>query len=95
MTYVKRAMEHRQCVVCGFADTRALQWHHDKDLVEKYGAKVAGIARLVNAGAPIGKIRVELKKCVVMCANCHSIHHANEREEHRVRKERNPDQRRG
>jgi hypothetical protein len=74
--YVEKRKMRGRCVHCGFSDTRALDWHHDERMVEIYGPKRAAISAMVQGGDDIGKIRSELRKCVLLCANCHRIHHA-------------------
>ena len=60
------------CVKCGFADYRALEFHHldprQKDLA---------VADFVSRGASSAKIGKEIEKCIVLCANCHRIEHYN------------------
>jgi len=54
------------CVVCGYDKyIGALEFHHvNPD--EKEGSKNRNIA-----GVPIKRLKEELKKCVLVCANCH------------------------
>lgn len=58
------------CSHCGFADHRALHFHHHD------GNKEANIADLVSNGSSIKTIQKEAEKCIVLCANCHAIEHA-------------------
>jgi hypothetical protein len=57
------------CIRCGEADPPCLDFHHlrDKDSV------VAGLA---CAGWSVERVRREIAKCVVLCANCHRKFHA-------------------
>jgi hypothetical protein len=57
------------CLQCGFRDYRALQFHHTE------GDKEANIADMVRAGMSVEALRREIEKCIVLCANCHSIEH--------------------
>jgi len=78
----RRNLEHMQrikmasgCVRCGFNDAAcALDFHHVK---EKSFAVTGGKGML----ASIETLNSELAKCVVLCANCHRIHHAESRKE--------------
>ena len=63
-----------KCSKCGFAHPAAMDFHHI-DPAEKE----SGIDRLLRNGA-MAKIREEMKKCIVLCANCHRVHHYEERE---------------
>ena len=56
------------CNRCGFDDYRAFQFHHT-------GEKEHNIADMLRNGYPLSKIKEEAKKCEVLCANCHQIHH--------------------
>jgi hypothetical protein len=58
-----------KCIDCGIKDWRVLQFDHIKN-------KSANIADMIN-GNSLLKIKNEIKKCVVRCANCHQIktHH--------------------
>ena len=59
-----------KCVRCGESDIRCLDFHHRPGHV-----KVAGLARLATDGATLQVIDRELKKCVVLCKNCHAKEH--------------------
>jgi hypothetical protein len=61
------------CTKCGFAHSAALDFHH-----EDPSKKEANIHRLLSNGQH-AKLREELKKCIVLCANCHRIHHYEEK----------------
>lgn len=61
-----------KCNRCGFDDYRALQFHHEDN-------KKHNIAQMVVDGFNLNKIQEEAKKCEVLCANCHQIHHFKER----------------
>lgn len=62
-----------KCEVCGFSHVACLDFHHingdDKELE---------VSTLVHSGNK-KRILEEIKKCVVLCSNCHRIHHFNER----------------
>jgi len=60
------------CAICGYNKcAEALDFHHpgDKDI---------GIARLSNKDKSIKRIKKEMDKCVIRCANCHRELHAKE-----------------
>jgi hypothetical protein len=78
---LKKGMVDRlggKCIYCGFNKYQsALDFHH-------VGEKTHEIGRLFNdaAGAPNGKARrlleEEVKKCVLVCSNCHKGLHSGE-----------------
>lgn len=64
----------RVCERCGFADFRALQFHHKES-----GGKEFNLADMVHSGFREAKIQCEISKCIVLCANCHQIEHYQNR----------------
>lgn len=55
------------CVVCGYDKyIGALEFHHVNPAEKGAGTKQRNIA-----GFPIKRLTEELKKCVLVCANCH------------------------
>ena len=56
------------CERCGFDDHRALVFHHIRD-------KEDNISSMVSKGRSPRHIAEEIKKCIVLCANCHLIEH--------------------
>ena len=74
----RRVQEYRvgkTCVRCGFADHRAIDFHHRDPL-----QKEVKIAELYRKGWSWERMRLELDKCDPLCRNCHAILHAEERE---------------
>ena len=60
------------CSICGYNKcAEALDFHHinDKDI---------GISRLINKDKSIKRIKKEIDKCNILCANCHRELHAKE-----------------
>lgn len=71
----RRARERRQrflfeyynthsCVDCGEKDPVVLEFDH-------IGEKYKGIAIMVNRGLSMERLKKEIAKCEVVCANCH------------------------
>ena len=58
------------CAECGEHHPATLQFHHldgtDKDET---------ISTLCNSLASINRIKAEMAKCIILCANCHAIEH--------------------
>jgi hypothetical protein len=67
-----------KCTTCGFSHPAALDFHHEDPT-----KKEAHIHRLLQNGLS-AKLRKELKKCIVLCANCHRIHHYDERQDKKM-----------
>ena len=61
------------CTKCGFAHPAALDFHHT-DPTQKDG----NIHKFVSNGQ-FKKAHEEIKKCIVLCANCHRVHHHEEK----------------
>jgi DNA-directed RNA polymerase subunit M/transcription elongation factor TFIIS len=60
------------CSKCGYEDDgRALQFHH------KYGEKDSSIPEMVNSSNTWDVLLDELRKCDILCANCHIIEHTS------------------
>ena len=57
------------CSICGEKDFRCLQFDH----IER-STKVSSVANLVSDKAPLSKVKQEIDKCRVLCANCHAKH---------------------
>jgi predicted nucleic-acid-binding Zn-ribbon protein len=68
----KRALS---CERCGFADFRALEFHH-----ERTGLKDFNVADMIRSGLSVSAMMREIEKCIVLCSNCHQIEHYKERE---------------
>ena len=60
------------CIKCGFSHSAALDFHHINP-----SEKENLVSKLVSDGRYTAA-RKEVKKCVVLCANCHRVHHYEE-----------------
>lgn len=63
--------KEKKCKKCGFSDPRALQFHHIDPKNKKNCVSV-----LISMGYKEETILEEVEKCIVLCANCHSILHS-------------------
>lgn len=67
--------EHKsglKCSRCGESHVATIDFHH------RVGEKENGISKMVADGYSIERILRELKKCEVLCANCHrKVHFKN------------------
>lgn len=61
-----------KCSKCEFDHPAALDFHHQDE-------KLTAVATAVARGWSKEKILEEINKCIVLCSNCHRIHHYNER----------------
>jgi hypothetical protein len=63
-----------KCMECGWSGNQAaLQFHHTKPTEKEFV-----IGNVANKRWEF--IAQELKKCILLCANCHAIHHSSKAE---------------
>lgn len=62
------------CADCGTTDIRVLEFDH-------LGNKITGISQM--RGYSLSKIKEEIAKCEVVCANCHNIRTSERRKDWR------------
>lgn len=55
------------CVVCSERETACLDFHH-------LGGKDMNVSEMLARNDD--RVKEEIKKCVVLCSNCHRKHHA-------------------
>ena len=84
--YIKRVAERREslkifvaklksklkCSRCPESDSRCLDFHHLDP-----SKKTISISRAWMSGCSIKTILKEIKKCIVLCSNCHRKEHAS------------------
>ena len=72
--YIQNMKNQLHCVDCGQRHPATLHFHHlnSED-------KVFSISYAANRGFSLDRIRKEIGKCIVLCANCHAIRHYNMR----------------
>lgn len=61
-----------KCLRCCESHTACLDYHHVNE-----AQKLFNITRAVNDGVAQSKIVNEMKKCIVLCSNCHRKEHYN------------------
>ncbi len=67
-----RAVEYKggKCSICNYNKSMAaLQFHHIDPTQKEFGIARSGISRAWE------KIKKELDKCILLCANCHAERH--------------------
>lgn len=62
------------CARCSETDSACLDFHHRNE-----AEKTASVSELVSNGRSKAAIREEMKRCDVLCANCHRKEHADYR----------------
>lgn len=71
--YVAKYLETHPCETCGEEDPCKLQFDHldpsDKEIL---------VSTLIKGGYSMKRLKAEIEKCRVLCANCHSLHTASE-----------------
>ncbi len=59
-------LSKNSCVDCGETDIVVLEFdHRDRN------TKVRAVANLIHDGASLDKLKSEIAKCDIRCANCH------------------------
>ena len=61
-----------KCTICGNCVSAVLQFHHHND------NKKSNVADLISSDASWNHMKREIDKCIVLCANCHCVEHANQ-----------------
>jgi hypothetical protein len=72
--WVEEYKKRLRCERRGFADHRALEFHH-RDPAEED----VYVADMVRSGLSLTAIKREIEKCEVLCSNCHLIEHYERR----------------
>ena len=62
-----------KCAKCSFSHPAALDFHHTDP------TKKDGIVSKFSKNGQYKRAMDEIEKCIVLCANCHRIHHYEER----------------
>lgn len=70
---VREYKKSQHCKRCGFSDYRALTFHHRDRSDKEFNVSNA------VSGQSFETVMREIFKCDVLCANCHLILHAEER----------------
>jgi hypothetical protein len=65
----ERKQERGGCSECGQRSVACLDFHHDT------GEKDDTVARMVADGRSRDAVKTEMRKCTVLCANCHRKRH--------------------
>ena len=71
--YLNEIKEAKGCQRCGVTNPVVLEFHHVR------GKKDKNLSDLAMRCASIERIKTEVDKCEVVCANCHRIIHHEEK----------------
>lgn len=77
--YLFDLLKEASCVDCGYDNWIVLELDH-RDSSQKYDA----VTRMINDGTTLDRIKQEIEKCDVVCANCHAIRTATRSKSWRV-----------
>jgi hypothetical protein len=67
VSFIKEYLLKNPCVDCMESDITVLEFDHSKNK----GIKFKAVSSLMKSRYPLEKIKEEIKKCEVRCANCH------------------------
>lgn len=68
--WIREYKSSRRCCGCGISDYRVLQFHHRPE-----AKKLHNVSDMVVRGMPVKEIEKEIRKCRLLCANCHRLEH--------------------
>lgn len=68
---IRQIKKNGECEYCGYDDGRALQFHHTS------GNKKEAIHDMQQKDFTWAEVKEELKKCSLICANCHWVEHSD------------------
>ena len=77
--YIQDIKKQLCCADCGERHPATLHFHHLNSEEKKFT-----IGDAVNRGFSLNRIKKEIEKCIVLCANCHAIRHFNMRNKKRT-----------
>jgi hypothetical protein len=58
-------LKSHPCIDCGESDFVVLEFDHVR------GQKINNVSCMIGTGVPLEKLKEEIEKCEVRCANCH------------------------
>ena len=77
--YIQNLKNQLRCVDCGQRHPATLHFHH-----RNAEDKAFNIGEAVDKGYSLDRIKKEISKCIVLCANCHFIRHYNMRNQNQA-----------
>lgn len=71
---VQNIKSESNCTICGFTRLECLDFHHTENNKEH------GVGAMIrDKNVSIEQLEAEIKKCIILCSNCHRTFHANDR----------------
>ena len=77
--YIQKMKSQLRCVDCGQRHPATLHFHHRNS-----ENKAFNIGEAVEKGFSLDRIKKEIEKCIVLCANCHFKRHYNMRNQNQT-----------
>ena len=68
-----RYLEDKSCILCGESDMRTFEFDHINPDEKNFS-----ISQAVRLGYSWSDVMTEIKKCRILCANCHKKHTASQ-----------------
>lgn len=68
--FYKQIKRNSACAQCGENHPATLQFHHCNPAEKDFN-----LAEILKDGYGLEKIKREIEKCIVLCANCHAKYH--------------------
>lgn len=78
-SYIRGYLLQNPCITCGELDIVVLEFDHVNCTTKKNS-----ISALIRRGASLAVLQEEIKKCQVLCANCHRRRTAKQFGSHRL-----------
>ena len=66
LTYIQNLLLGSRCIDCGESDVRVLEFDHTNKI-----PKFKAVSSMIRARYPLEKVKEEINKCEIRCANCH------------------------
>lgn len=70
--YINNIKSSKGCLLCNENDFCVLDLHHLFSSNKEFD-----VSDMVRGGYSIETLNIELRKCIVLCSNCHRKYHAN------------------
>jgi hypothetical protein len=65
--------QRSKCLHCGCNKVECLDFHHSSDKTDGIGSMIRD--KMIS----IEQLETEIKKCIILCSNCHRILHSNDK----------------
>ena len=76
--FLQRVLRKNVCSVCGYDDPIVLEFDHINP-----EEKVSSVSGMLAKGYEMERIKNEMRKCRILCANCHVRHTHKQNNSHR------------